>query len=97
MFAVAEQAWAPANADSDVRGSGVAVLRQAYAAGVDAAVARVLGHRPGGCPACRPARQPAGTRLLLTILDAPRAGRAGLPAATLRLAAELSTRRHPGR
>jgi hydroxymethylpyrimidine pyrophosphatase-like HAD family hydrolase len=97
MFAVAEQAWAPANADDAVRGSGVTVLRQAYAAGVDAAVARVLGHRPGGCPACRPARQRAGTRLLLTILDAPRAGRAGLPAATLRLAAELAARRHPGR
>jgi hypothetical protein len=97
MFAVAEQAYAPANADADVRGSGVTVLRQAYAAGVDAAVARVLGHRPGDCPGCRPARYPAGTRLLLTILDAPRAGRAGLPAATLRLAAELASRCHPGR
>ncbi|MCW0215181.1 MAG: HAD hydrolase family protein [Pseudonocardia sp.] len=94
MFAVAEQSYAPANADADVRGSGVPVLRQAYAAGVSAAVSRVLGHRPGHCRTCRTGRPPARTRLLLTILDAPRAGRAGLPAATVALAAEVAARRH---
>ena len=92
MFAVAEHAYAPVNASSGVRESGVRVLRQGYAAGVAAAVTRVLGHRPGGCPVCRPAPPGTNTRMLLSILDAPHAGRAGLPAAVARLAAGVALR-----
>jgi hydroxymethylpyrimidine pyrophosphatase-like HAD family hydrolase len=90
MLALAEQAYAPANAAQAIRDSGVQVLRRPYADGVADAVARVLGHRPGGCAVCRPASPSADTRLLLTILDAPHAGRAGLPAAALRLAVALA-------
>jgi hypothetical protein len=97
MFAIARQAFAPANASSAVRESGVEVLRQPYAAGVAAAAARVIGHRPGRCAVCRPAPQPRATRLLLTVLDAPRSGRAGLPGAALRLAAELAGIPQPSR
>jgi trehalose-6-phosphatase len=97
MLVLAEHAFAPANATAEVRRAGVEVLRQPYAAGVAAAAARVLGHPPGGCPTCRPGPHPCDTRLLLTMLDAPRAGRAGLPAAAARLAAELAGLRQPSR
>lgn len=97
MFGVAQQAFAPANASPAVREAAVEVLRKPYAAGVAAAAARVIGHRPGGCAACRPAPQPRSTRLLLTVLDAPRSGRAGLPLAALRLASELAGVRQPPR
>jgi len=93
MFAVAEHAYAPVNASREIRESGVQVLRQGYAAGVVAAVTRVLGHRPGSCPACRPAPPVGNTRVLLSILDAPHAGRAGLPLAVARLAAGVALRR----
>jgi hypothetical protein len=97
MLARAEDAFAPANAAAEVHAAGVTVLRFAYAAGVEAAVARVLGHRPGGCARCRPLPSHQDSRLLLTVLDAPRAGRAGLPAAVLRLAAVLASEQVPDR
>jgi hydroxymethylpyrimidine pyrophosphatase-like HAD family hydrolase len=93
MLARAEDAFAPANAAPEVREAGVTVLRTAYAAGVAAAAASVLRHRPGGCARCRPVPPGPDSRLLLTVLDAPRAGRAGLPAAVVRLAAVLAADR----
>jgi hypothetical protein len=61
----------------------VQVLSPAYAAGLAEAAARVLGHRVGTCPRCRPTRQHPDTAALLAILDAQSGGRAGLPRATL--------------
>ena len=96
MLALAEHAFAPANATADVRRAGVEALRQPYAAGVAAAAARVLGHPPGGCPL--PPR-PTSLRHPVAADDArrTRAGRAGLPAAAVRLAAELAGLRQPSR
>ena len=91
MFAVAEHAYAPVNASREIRESGVQVLRQGYAAGVVAAVTRVLEHRPGSSPARR--APDTNTRLLLSILDTPHAGRACLPLAVARLAAGVALRR----
>lgn len=85
MFALAQHAYAPANADDAVRAApGVRVLGPAYAAGLAEAAAHVLGHRPGTCPQCRPAHRNRDTAALLAILDAQSGGRARLPGAALR-------------
>jgi hydroxymethylpyrimidine pyrophosphatase-like HAD family hydrolase len=95
MFALARHACAPANGDGTVRAaSGVRVLRSAYAAGLAEAAARVLGHRVGACPRCRPAASSPGTAALLAILDAQSGGRRGLPGAALRSATKIV--RSPG-
>ncbi|WP_433296914.1 HAD hydrolase family protein [Pseudonocardia sp. CA-142604] len=87
MFALARHACAPANGDDTVRAAaGVQVLRSAYAAGLAEAAARVLGHRVGACPQCRPAPSSRETATLLAILDAQSGGRRGLPGAVLRSA-----------
>ncbi|MGH3794040.1 MAG: HAD family hydrolase [Pseudonocardiaceae bacterium] len=84
MLAMAGLAFAPANADAEVRAAGVRVLRRGYAAGLAQAVRRLLGHRPGTCPVCRPPVLSARSRTLLTLLDAQRAGARGLPVAVAR-------------
>jgi hydroxymethylpyrimidine pyrophosphatase-like HAD family hydrolase len=86
MLRVADAGFAPANATPGVRDAGIEILNAPYAAGVEKAAGRVLGHRPGRCPVCRPAPvDDAGARALLTVLDAPRSGRRGLLRASVRL------------
>jgi hypothetical protein len=90
MLAMARHAYAPGNATAAVRTRpGVRVLRARYAAGLAEAVHGELGHRPGGCLACRPPRHDADTRLLLAMLAAQEAGASGIPRAVLRAAVEL--------
>jgi hydroxymethylpyrimidine pyrophosphatase-like HAD family hydrolase len=83
MLALARHAYAPANASASVRAAGVTVLRSSYAAGVAAAVGRVLGHPPGRCPTCAIARHTPETRLVLALLAAQESGARGLPRAVL--------------
>ncbi|MCU1629787.1 MAG: hypothetical protein JWP64_4736 [Pseudonocardia sp.] len=86
MLRIADAGFAPANATSGVRDAGVVVLGAPHAAGVEKAVDRVLGHRPGRCAVCRPTPgADAGARALSTVLDAPRSGRRGLLLAAVRL------------
>jgi hydroxymethylpyrimidine pyrophosphatase-like HAD family hydrolase len=75
MLALAQRCWAPANAEAPLRRDGVTVARRSYQAGLAEAVASLIGHRPGGCPGCRPPRVPADDRLLLECLAAQDAGR----------------------
>jgi hydroxymethylpyrimidine pyrophosphatase-like HAD family hydrolase len=89
MLALARHAYAPANASAPVRASGVVVLPASYAAAVAAAVGRLLGHPPGGCPTCGVGRQSAETGLLLALLGAQEAGACGIPRAVLRGMVEL--------
>ena len=89
MLSLAHSAYFTANASRDVRGRGIPVLRQPYQAGLSAAVARLLGHRPGNCPSCRAPAHGHETRLLLAMLAAPEAGRRGLPGAICRTAFAL--------
>ncbi|HEY2764590.1 MAG TPA: HAD family hydrolase [Pseudonocardiaceae bacterium] len=84
MLALARHSYAPANADAQVRAAGVHLLRRGYAAGLAQAVQRLIGHRPGSCPMCRPPVPTAGSAALLTLLDAQRAGARGLPVAVVR-------------
>jgi hypothetical protein len=72
MFALAETAACPANADSAVRAyPRVVASRLAYQAGLHESVGRVIGHAPGGCRACAaPRPESAEARLLITLMAA---------------------------
>jgi hydroxymethylpyrimidine pyrophosphatase-like HAD family hydrolase/orotate phosphoribosyltransferase len=84
MFALARHAYAPANADAEVRAAGVHLLGRGYAAGLAQAVQRLTGHRPGTCPTCLPPVPTARTQALLTLLDAQHRGARGLPLTVVR-------------
>jgi hydroxymethylpyrimidine pyrophosphatase-like HAD family hydrolase len=74
MLELAEQAYAPANAQPEVRAAGIEVLSRPYQAGLEQATARLLGHRPGHCPTCRLPDLPPRSRLLLALLRTPPGG-----------------------
>jgi hypothetical protein len=76
MLRLATRAFAPANADEEVRRAGITVLRRACQAGLADATTRLLGHRPGRCPICREPRLSSPSRLLLTLLSPPDQGSA---------------------
>ena len=86
MLTQAVAAGAPRNADAEVRAAGVAIARHAYQAGLADACAAVLGHRPGGCPVCRPPSFSPRTRTMLAILRLREGGLTGLPRQSLALA-----------
>jgi hypothetical protein len=86
MLEMAGYGIAPSNADRAVKGSArVTVVRQPAQAGLSEAVGRLLGHRPGGCPACAPPALPERTRLLLDLLSVPELSRRRQVARGLRL------------
>lgn len=89
MLARATMALAPGNADEEVRTSGIKVLRRQYQAGLAEAVRRLVGHRPGTCPECRPAEFAGDTRLLLALLSAREDGLRGLAGRTAQLALRI--------
>ncbi|WP_406398301.1 HAD hydrolase family protein [Streptomyces sp. NBC_00879] len=86
MLRSAEMGCAPRNADRAVRAAGLPVLRRPCQAGLAEAVERLLGHRPGHCPACRAPRLAPDDRALTALLAVPEAGRVGMPARLARLA-----------
>ncbi|MEE1787358.1 HAD hydrolase family protein [Streptomyces sp. SP17BM10] len=73
----ARRAAAPANAAPAVAAAGVPVARHPYQAGLAEIIGRLIGHRPGGCPACRAPAHAPEVRALLALLAVPEAGRAG--------------------
>lgn len=86
MLRAADLARAPANADPVVRGEGIQLTRHGYQTGLSEACADLIGHRPGGCPLCRPAPLSRRTRLILAALAVPEPGGGGLLAHTARVA-----------
>ncbi len=70
MLRMAHLGLAPANADVELRRAGVAVLRRPAQAGLAEAVARLIGHHPGACPACAPLPATEPTRAFLRLLAA---------------------------
>lgn len=89
MLAAAGMARAPRNAGLPASGRDVKRTRGAYQAGLADACAALLGHRPGGCAACRvPAFSPR-TRAVLAVLDLRANGLASIPARTAALGALL--------
>jgi hydroxymethylpyrimidine pyrophosphatase-like HAD family hydrolase len=75
LFALATAAVAPAGS-SELRGQGVRFASSGQGALVDA-VARAIGHRPGGCEICRVAPPSAEDRILGLALDALGRGPSG--------------------
>ncbi|MEU3337047.1 HAD hydrolase family protein [Streptomyces sp. NPDC006668] len=82
----ARNGLAPGNAAPAVRAAGLTVLRRPCQAGLADAAGRLLGHRPGGCPRCRPPSLSLGDTALTALLAVPEAGRAGMPVRLARLA-----------
>jgi hypothetical protein len=68
VLRMADRAWAPRNADAAVRASGTPITRRAYQEGLLQSCARLLGHRPGSCPTCRPPRPKPRQRAMLALL-----------------------------
>jgi hydroxymethylpyrimidine pyrophosphatase-like HAD family hydrolase len=89
MFDLAVRAFAPANADRDVRSAGVRVLRRPYQSGLAMAASHLLGHPPGRCPTCCAPRLSPDAHLLLTVLAAQETGTWGMVRQALLLAARV--------
>jgi trehalose-6-phosphatase len=87
MLRLADAGVAPANADTAVRRAGIRRTRAGYQAGLAQAVAELIGHAPGGCPACAAPRPGRRAELLLGVLGAREAGAAGLGPRALRTVA----------
>jgi hydroxymethylpyrimidine pyrophosphatase-like HAD family hydrolase len=85
-FDLAAVAFAPAHATALTGSPAVTVLRRAYQPGLEEAVRRVLGHRPGGCVRCRGPRLTGERELLLRVLGAQERGRLGMGMEAIRLA-----------
>jgi len=84
MLRLATLGCAPRNADPALRDAGVRVLRRPYQSGLHQAAGMLIGHRPGGCPACREPRLSPEARLLLALLGKPhRATLAALASASV--------------
>jgi len=89
LLALAATARAPRNARLGPDGSWVRLTRRSYQGGLAEAVGGLLGHRPGGCPVCRPPGFPPRTRVLLAILDMRSHGLASMPSRSMAAGALL--------
>jgi hypothetical protein len=94
MFALADRAFAPSNADPELRklntagSTRIEFVRRPTQAGLLVAVRRVLGHQPGTCDVCAPPPPSAkDTRLLLATFGMLDGGRREKAKQTLLLAA----------
>jgi hydroxymethylpyrimidine pyrophosphatase-like HAD family hydrolase len=92
MLASAAAARAPRNARLGAGGAGIRLTGRAYQAGLAQACADLLGHHPGSCPICRPAKPAPRTRAMLAVLDLRANGLASIPASTTALSALLIRR-----
>ena len=88
-FDLARVAFAPAHAAAISGTATVTVMPRAYQAGLEEAVSRVLGHRPGGCAQCRGPLLAGERELLLKVLGAQERGRLGMAVQAIGLAARL--------
>jgi hypothetical protein len=88
-FDIAGAAYAPAHAATVREVAGVNVMRRPYQAGLEEAVSRVLGHRPGSCGQCRGPASTDERELLLRVLGAQERGRLGMAIEAMRLAARV--------
>jgi hypothetical protein len=95
MLRMAERGVAVGNADAVLRRRAVPRTRRPYQSGVAQAVGELIGHRPGGCPACALPAPSQRRRLVLELLRAQERGRAGIAVSAARVI-RLS-RGHAGR
>jgi hypothetical protein len=88
MLREAALALAPAHARHRLGREGVETMRAPYQAGLAEAVARLLGHAPGTCPACRPPRLSPEDSLLVSLVSVGEGGRVELARRFLRLTSQ---------
>jgi hydroxymethylpyrimidine pyrophosphatase-like HAD family hydrolase len=86
-FDLAAIAFAPAHAKAVMRGAAVTITRRPYQSGLEEAVGKILGHRPGGCARCAPPRLTLERELLMRVLGAQERGRIGMGVQAVGLAA----------
>jgi hydroxymethylpyrimidine pyrophosphatase-like HAD family hydrolase len=77
FLALADQAFAPANAHAALASHGVEVMRGSYQVGLLQAVTRLVGHRPGTCSACQAPEVPQAAHDLLALLSVQENGPKG--------------------
>jgi hypothetical protein len=78
LLRLARRPFVPAHAPRELR-AALRTTRAAYAAGLAEAVGAVLGHAPGGCPACRIADGGESRRTVLALLGLREGGLQRLP------------------
>jgi hydroxymethylpyrimidine pyrophosphatase-like HAD family hydrolase len=93
FLALADQAYAPANAHAALASQGVEIVRGSYQVGLLQAVTRLLGHRPGSCSACRAPEVPDAAHDLLALLSVQENGPKGAPRRLSSIAARAWTAR----
>jgi hydroxymethylpyrimidine pyrophosphatase-like HAD family hydrolase len=91
MLALAERAFAPANADAAVRSAGIPLTGASFQLGFVEAVGALLGHPPGACSVCRAGRVSHRSALLLALLSAMDRPRWGKLRVAVGLARHLAT------
>ena len=84
LLALAALAAVPGHARR-LRSDHVLAMRRPYQAGLEQAVGRLIGHAPGGCPACAAAPAERDRRLLLRVLGARERGAPGMAQAAVGL------------
>jgi hydroxymethylpyrimidine pyrophosphatase-like HAD family hydrolase len=103
MLALAERAYAPCNADGELRKAFSAdparthIVKGFFGAGLLEAVASFLGHDPRRCGQCRPPRGSQSAEMVLTTLaalDEPAAGKLRLGVVLAARLARLSLHTH---
>jgi hydroxymethylpyrimidine pyrophosphatase-like HAD family hydrolase len=82
---VAARACAPGHADPVLRRAGFEIMSRPYQAGLAQAVGRVVGHRPGGCPLCRPPADTPERAIACALLGVAERGRLGIVGRALEL------------
>jgi hydroxymethylpyrimidine pyrophosphatase-like HAD family hydrolase len=93
LFACAQLARAPRNANFGDSAVSVQRTRHAYQAGLSEACGDLLGHRPGRCRTCRPPAFTPRTKAMLAVLDLRANGLATIGTETAALSALAVTRR----
>jgi hydroxymethylpyrimidine pyrophosphatase-like HAD family hydrolase len=93
LLACAQLARAPRNANFDGGEARPQRTRRAYQAGLAEACGDLIGHRPGGCQACRPPAFAPRTKALLAVLDLRSNGLSSIGTGTAALGALAMTRR----
>lgn len=68
MLRLARLAVAPSNADAAVRSEGTEIVNAPYQAGLSLAVARLVGHHPGGCAICHQPKLTTNAELVARML-----------------------------
>ncbi|MGH2909790.1 MAG: hypothetical protein ACRDK8_10885, partial [Solirubrobacteraceae bacterium] len=68
-----------------LRRAGFEIMSRPYQAGLAQAVGRVVGHRPGGCPLCRPPGDTPERAIACALLGVAERGRLGIVGRALEL------------